>query len=524
MSADARGDFHLADLFEAVARAVPEREAVVAGRTRLTYPQLDRAANGVARELVRTGIVPGDRVGICAANRAEFLIALLGAIKAAAVPLNINPRYTGHEMAQVLADCTPAVVFADATAANALMSAHCQRIVRVDEPDALGTPTAQPPALARSGDDLFLVYTGGTTGVPRGVMWTHRALLFGALGGGHPGRPPIATPADLLTSIITDPLRFAVASPLAHGTAQWGALGALLLGATVVLDPSPHFDPARLLALLAKEEVAYLAIVGDAFAQPLCEALAKRPGHNHLDSLTVILSGGAPLRPRYAHRLNELLPGAIVVDGFGASETGGFGNSVLAPTAQHTEFELDESSAVLDDNGDMVAIGETGRLARRGHIPLGYWNDPAATARTFPIIAGERWALSGDRARRTGENTIELLGRDDRCINTGGEKVDASEVERALCAVPGIDAALVVGVAHERFGETVGAVLVRTDATAVPNVETGQLAAHLRNRLADYKVPRVTCHVDKLHYTSNGKPDYEWARNLLNTAPAKETE
>lgn len=558
MADDGPEGFHFASLFEQVARRVPEREAVVQHDARLTFAELNDAADAVAQCLVDCSVAAGDRVGVGSTNRWEMLAALIGICKAAAIPFALNPRYTPPEIRHIIDDCDPALVIADARTAQRLADAGFAAVWDIDvhpivwdtdsQPIASDTDV-QPISHARQTDavatheartrrdsDLFLIYTGGTTGTPRGVAWTHRDLFFGALGGGRPGGPAIETPAELSGAVVSRSVRLAVASPLVHGTAQWGALGALLTGATVVIDNAESFDARRLLRLLATEHVAYLTIVGDAFAQPLCDELAAHPGDYDLDALTVVLSGGAPLTPSYAARLSELLPGAVIVDGFGASETGGFGNAVCSATRVETTFVLDESSAVLGDDGAPVAIGESGRLARRGPIPQGYWNDPHNTGKRFWDIAGQRWALSGDRAVRVDATTVRLLGREDRCITTGGEKVDADEVERALCSLDGVDAALVVGIPHARFGHAVAAVLVATSGPtntdagnsgpgntgpAVsksglrPARSAGQLAAELASSLAEYKVPRHVVYVDALRYTPEGKPDYTWARDLL---------
>ena len=331
----------------------------------------------------------------------------------------------------------------------------------------------------RSADDHYILYTGGTTGNPKGVMWRAEDIFFGGLGGGNLGEAPITKPEE-----ITDQLdagrRTLPACPLMHGTAHWFALGTLYTGGTVVLSPDRRFDPTRLWELIAREQVTFLVIVGDAFARPLVEALDTLDPTLDLSSLTVVLSGGAILSPSVKQLWVQKLPGTILIDGFGSSEAGGQGSSVTAaggPIETAPRFRVDPETTVLDDDLEQAAAGVVGKLARRGHVPVGYYKDPVKTAATFPVVDGVRWSVPGDHARIEDDGTITVLGRGSVSINTGGEKVYPEEVESAVKSHPAVFDTVVVGVPDERWGERVVAVAqLRPGATLTAE----ELTKHVR--------------------------------------------
>jgi acyl-CoA synthetase (AMP-forming)/AMP-acid ligase II len=297
-----------------------------------------------------------------------------------------------------------------------------------------------------------------------------------------------------------------------HGTAHWMAFGTLYSGGTVVISPERHFDPEHLWRLVEAERATFLVIVGDAFARPLVEAYDELVPPADVSALTVVLSGGAVLSPAVKAAWVDRLPGTLLIDGFGASETGGQGQSVSAaggPIESVARFSVNDETTVLDDDLHPVAPGVVGKLARRGHVPLGYYKDAAKTAATFPVIDGVRWSVPGDHARIEDDGTITVLGRGSVSINTGGEKVYPEEVEAALKSHDAVFDAVVVGVPDERWGERVTAVVqTRAGATA----ELDDLAEHVRAQLASYKVPRELVVVDAIVRSPSGKPDYRWAR------------
>jgi fatty-acyl-CoA synthase len=320
-------------------------------------------------------------------------------------------------------------------------------LVMVDDASAAPPPTGATEyeaALAaaspvrdfapRSADDLYILYTGGTTGMPKGVMWRAEDIFFGAFGGGNLGDVPIATPEDIGESL--EPHRRGLpACPFMHGTAHWMAFGTLYSGGTVVMSPDRHLDPDALWRLVERERVTFLVIVGDAFARPLIETIDRLDPPADVTPLTVVLSGGAVLSPSVKAAWVERLPGTLLIDGFGASETGGQGQSVSAAGGAietAPRFRVNDETTVLDDDFQPVPAGLVGKLARRGHVPLGYYRDPEKTAATFPVIDGVRWSVPGDHARIEDDGTITVLGRGSVSINTGGEKVYPEEVEAAL--------------------------------------------------------------------------------------------
>ena len=514
--------FNLADLLDRVADAVPDRTAVVRGATRLTFAQLRARAGRVAAALVDSGVGRGDHVGISLRNRPEYLEVLWGAFWIGAVPVNVDHRYLDDELAHVLADARVRFVVHEPENERRLAGLHPQlpgleRTVAVGEPyeDLLAGAGPTPGTDGRSDDDRYVLYTGGTTGAPKGVEWRHRDVFVAALGGGNRLGPPIEHPDEIVEHLSPVPNRVLPASPLLHGTATWLALTTLFAGSTVVLSPDRSLDAARLLDLVDAEEVSYLVVVGDAFAVPIVDRLRAEPDRWDLSSLTVLVSGGATLSTPVRHALLGLLPWIVVVDGYGTSETGGQITMAYSAGAAETDgpprFEPRPDTAVLHDDLRPVApgSGRTGRVARRGAIPIGYLGDPEATAATFPVVDGVRWALTGDQATVEADGTIVLLGRGSSTINSGGEKIHPEEVEAVLKSHPAVYDAVIVGVPDRRWGERVAAVVsIRRGAT----VTVDQLEAHCRARLAGYKTPRTMVLVDAVRRKESGKADYRWAR------------
>lgn len=535
--------YNLADLFESVADRIPTREAIVAGERRLVYAQLEARSNRLAHHLAAQGISAGDHVGLMLTNGSEYLEGMLAAFKLRAVPINVNYRYVAGELRDLfddadlvalilqrrfapcvaqIADQLPRlrhflVVDDGSEASDALRGAH-------DYEAALAASSAAREFPARSGSDHYIVYTGGTTGAPKGVVWRHEDIFFAAMGGGDPVQMGnvIARPEELPDRVLAQPIIALPAAPFMHAAAQWLAFHELFAGGTLVTTPRGAFDPHAIWDLVERERVNLLVIVGDAMALPLVEALRVRRDRCDVSSVVAIASGGALFSPAAKARLAELLPGRLVIDGLGSSETGQLGRKAEAQAgaaASGPQFRVNEQTAVLDDALEPVEPGSqrVGRLARRGHVPLGYHKDPAKSAATFVEVRGQRWALPGDLALVEADGSIRLLGRGSLSINTGGEKVFPEEVEAALKEHPNVTDAVVVGVPDPRWGERVVAV-VQPRAQSV--VDTAELRSHCAMRLARYKIPRDVVSVDVVRRSPAGKADYRWAREVASRAAA----
>jgi acyl-CoA synthetase (AMP-forming)/AMP-acid ligase II len=543
--------FNLADLFEVVADTVPDRLALVAGPDRLTYRQVDERANRFGHHLRDQGVVPGAHVGILAHNRAEWAEAMIGCYKARAVPININYRYVAPELRYVIdnadlaaliyeEELTPLVDESlsddrDRALHLVVIEDHSDTSGATDSPRKSETPrpsdaaTPYEAALAagrssrefgpRSPDDLYVLYTGGTTGMPKGVMWRQEDIFFAAMGGGGWGADPITRADELAGRLDTDEagrVAMLVVAPLMHGNAQWVMWNAFMMAGTAVLYTDHRYDPHALLRLAGDEGVLTIALVGDAMARPLAEALESAPpGAYDTSTLMAIASGGAMLSATVKAELKEQLPGVIIMDRFGSSESGAQG--AVEDDASGPRFVMSDDTSVLDDELRPLTPGDgrIGHLARTGRIPLGYYKDPAKTDATFPTDAlGVRWSVPGDLASVEPDGTITVLGRGSASINSGGEKIFPEEVEAAIKSHPGVFGAIVVGLPDDRFGERV-AVVVQVKQTGADDLGLKDLQEHCRGHIAGYKIPRQMLVVDEIPLTAAGKPDAEAARALF---------
>ncbi len=525
-------EFNLADLFECVADAAPDRTALIAGEARLSYRQLDERSNRLAHHLVANGNQPGDWIGILAQNRAEWIEAMLAAHKIRAAPINLNYRYVDEELRYVLDDADLVTLVFERRFAPRLLRIRdalprLRRFVCLEDgsdADVSGldaTPYEAALAAAsplrgfgaRSPDDLYVLYTGGTTGLPKGTLWRQEDIFFAALGGGNFGGEPIQRPEQIAGNASKEPRATLLAiAPMMHGGGQWTTLICFFAANTLVLYTGTRFDANEIWRLVERKRVTSLSIVGDAMGRPLAEALAAPGASFDLSSVASLSSGGAILSKAVKQQLREQLPKTLILDSFGASETGYNGTVLdLAGPPAGPRFTLHRETTVLGDDGRPLApgTGVVGRLARRGHVPLGYHKDPVKTAQTFPVIDGVRWVVPGDFATLEADGTLVLLGRGSVCINSGGEKIFPEEVEAALKSHPDVFDAVVVGVPDPRFGERVAALVTPRPGRA-PTLE--QLASHCRERLAGYKAPRALVIVDEIIRTPAGKPDYRWAK------------
>jgi acyl-CoA synthetase (AMP-forming)/AMP-acid ligase II len=506
--------FNLADLFERVADAVPERVALVAGDDRRTYGELDDRATRLAHEL------PRGHIGLCLSNSIAHVELMLACYKRGAVPINVNWRYTPAEIASLAADADLVQCWYDTDDHEALV--------------ARGSPARDFGE--RSGDDHYVLYTGGTTGMPKGVVWRHEDIFFGALGGGNPGGAPITDPAQIAVSVVDNPaqrLRAFLPSddpgpdhlvtlglgPLVHASGQWSMLGALLGGGKAVLFPHRSLDFARVLDLVERERVNNMNLTGDGTARPVLDTLQANPTRWDTSSLRLLGSGGAMLSGAVKEDLIAAIPSLLaIVEGIGSSESPAQAvavttrNGVVPPSLT---FAAKAETMLVDDDLRPIApgSGRVGRLATRGRVPLGYYKDPQRSARTFAEIDGTRWSLPGDMATMDADGTVHLLGRGSQCINTGGEKVYPEEVEAVLKTAPGVADAVVVGVADERFGERVVAIVEADDPGVAPALEA--IREHGRAQLAGYKLPRALFVVAEIARTPTGKVDYQWARTVV---------
>ncbi len=533
--------FNIADLFERAVDAVPERTALVMGDQRLTFGQLDEQANRLAHHLQSEGFGPGDHIGIHAQNCVEWVVTMLAAFKIRAVPININFRYVADELAYLFdnADLVALVHAAEYGPRIAEVRGTVPRLRHLisigdarsgEAPDELGS-VAFAEAVAgqspqrdfgpRSPDDRYVLYTGGTTGMPKGVVWRQEDVFF-ALGGGADAytNQRVTSDTELAEkgASTETPLVTVCIPPLMHGAAQWATLRFWFEGNTVVF--LPQFDPHAVWATIERARANAAMITGDAMGRPMIEALEADPGRYDLTSLFLVTSSAAVFSPTVKDRFLDVLPDLMIIDAIGSSESGhngmvtvGRGQTAMKGGGPTVAAGLD--AVVLDDDLRPVAPGSgvVGRVARRGNIPIGYHKDPVKTAETFVTGAdGERYVVPGDFATVEADGSITLLGRGSVSINSGGEKIFPEEVEAALKAHPAVFDAVVVGVPDERWGQTVAAVVQPRPGGAAPNLE--QLADHCRQHLAGYKVPRRLRVVEEVVRSPSGKPDYPWAARV----------
>jgi acyl-CoA synthetase (AMP-forming)/AMP-acid ligase II len=534
-------EFNIADLFECVADAVPAREAVVCRGDRRTYAELDERSTRLAHSLRDAGIGVGDHVGLFLRNSVEHVEVMLACYKARAVPINVNYRYVADELRYLCADADLVALFhdADTTAYVDAVPEPARKLTVVagsDEYEALVRAGSTARDLGpRSPDDRYVLYTGGTTGHPKGVVWRQEDMFFGGLGSGNPGGPPITAPEQIAASVLDNPAQrlrpFLPAGddsvtqfvslalgPLMHASGQWSALGTFLGGGKVVLYGEAHVDMERVLELIANEGVNACNLVGDASARPMLDALVAQPGRWDLSALRLLGSGGSIMSGEVKDGLMATIPSVLaIVEGIGSSESPAQAVAVTtrsgAPSASLT-FAAKAETIVVDDDLRPVAPGSgiVGRLATRGRVPIGYYKDPERSARTFVEIDGDRWSLPGDMATIDADGTVHLLGRGSLCINTGGEKVYPEEVEAVLKGHAGVADAIVLGAPDARFGQRVVAIVAPAGGDA-PDLEA--LQAHCRTHLAGYKVPRALHVVPEIARTPAGKADYAWARGII---------
>jgi 3-oxocholest-4-en-26-oate---CoA ligase len=538
-------EFTVPAVVEAVAAAIPDRELVVQGDKRFTYAQIVERSNRLAAYLHSQDLgchterseLPGhesgqDLLGLYAYNGSEFVETLFGTFAARVAPFNVNFRYVKNELQYLLADSGATAllyhsVFAPRVAEVLPDLPNLRVLIQiaddsgnelldgaVDYETVVASSPPGPPPVQHSPDDLYVLYTGGTTGMPKGVLWRQHDIFMTSFGGRDLVTGQFAKSVDEIVERVTagPGTKLMVLPPLIHGAAQWTVMTAVTTGQTVVF-PSvvDHLDADEVVRTIERERVTSVTVVGDAIARPLVTAIEQ--GTADVSSLFVVANGGALLTPYVKQRLIDALPTAMIIDGVGSSETGaqmhhlstsGAVSTGTFNAGPDTFVASEDLSAILPPGHDGI-----GWLAQRGYVPLGYKGDAAKTAATFPVIDDVRYAIPGDRARHDPEGRIELLGRDSVTINSGGEKIFAEEVETAIASHPGVVDVVVAGRPSERWGQEVVAVVALADGA---QAEPEELVAHAGKSLARYKLPKAIVFRAVIQRSPSGKADYRWAR------------
>lgn len=537
----------LVEVQEAVAAAYPDRECIVSPSTRLTYADFNRRTRQLGNYLASRGLgvktarseLSGwesgqDHLAVYMYNRPEYLEAMYGAYKARVAPFNVNYRYVEEELVYLFKDSSARAVVYEASFApmveqvrqalgggpdvllqipdssgNALIDGA------VDYEEALASASSEAPKDPARADDLYVLYTGGTTGMPKGVLWRQTDIYFAALGGTIPGGGGEHASIESVVEAAAGGVRVMPAPPFMHGAAHWASLNAFHTGGTVIIqEDTQRLDPKDIWGTVEKEGGQVLLIVGDAFARPLLDELETTK--HDLSSLIVLVSGGAALNVSYKEAFLEKLPNLMIMDGIGSSESGSQGAnlSTKGDGASTGTFQPTPGNCVLDEDfGGVLPDGseEIGWFARAGRVPLGYLGDEAKTAKTFPTIDGVRYSVPGDRARQLANGHIEVLGRDSVTINSGGEKIFAEEVEQALKHHEAVYDTVCVGRPSERWGQEVVAIVALREGKSA---SADELRTEAEKHIARYKLPKHVIFLESILRSPSGKADYRWAKEI----------
>ncbi len=528
-------NWNFGDILEGLDAVMPaDAPALIHDGRTTVWSDFARRSNNLAAQLVARGAGPDDKVAFYLRNRPEYTEALAACFKARLVHVNVNYRYLDEELWYIFDNSDAKVVLFDSEFAERIEHLR-HRLPKVAAWVQVGgeradfalsyealasTGDARPLGLRRSGKDLLFLYTGGTTGMPKGVMWAADDLWH-ALGAGinapaNGGKPPVTLEEHVANVARMGPVSKQIpCCPLMHGTGLFTAIGTISAGGCVVTLAGNKFEPEELFDTTQRHGVNSLVIVGDAFAKPMLNTLDANPGRWDLSSVKLIVSSGVMWSTEVKKGLLRHMPGAILTDSFGSSEAVGFGSSIMtaAGEVKTAKFTIgDRCKVFTEDHREVLpGSGEKGFIARTGPIPVGYYKDEAKTAKTFPTINGVRYSIPGDWCIVEADGTLTLLGRGSACINSAGEKIYPEEVEEALKTHPDVEDALVVGVPDDRWGNAVTAVVqLRPGAM----LDEEKLRGHVRERLAGYKLPKRVFAVPAMFRAPNGKADYKSAQEF----------
>jgi acyl-CoA synthetase (AMP-forming)/AMP-acid ligase II len=538
-------EFNAADIFEGVVDRVPDREAIVHGSTRLTYKELDARSNKAANALKKLGIKKGSHIGIYAFNCVEWLEIMLGAYKLCAIPININYRYVEEELKYLIENADMEAIFYHKQFSRKLENIKGQLPLlksficindHSDDEDAIEesfefenliiNEDESRLKVQRSGDDQYILYTGGTTGMPKGVVWRMEDVLM-TLGGGIDAvtGEKYKTPEEFADKCFQDQTIALALAPFMHGGAQWQSFNAFFSGWKLIINDQISFDADYIWEVVAKEKVMNLTIMGDAMGRPLCDALPKAIEKGlDLSSLFVLSSTASVFSATIKDTILEFLPNLFLIDAVGSSETGATGVNIhtkdgkLKDSGGGPKFTKPEFSEILNlDTKEIIPPSDTqtiGYLARKGHVPLAYYKDEEKSKKTFIEVNGERYSIPGDMAKYEADGQMTLLGRGSVSINSGGEKIFPEEVEMALKAHPNIFDCLVVGVKDDRWGQKVVAVIQRREDIEMSLEEIKEVASKY---IASYKMPKAIVFSELIERAPSGKPNYKWAQQYANS-------
>ena len=538
-------EFNAADIFEGVVDRVPDREAIVHGSTRLTYKELDARSNKAANALKKLGIKKGSHIGIYAFNCVEWLEIMLGAYKLCAIPININYRYVEEELKYLIDNADMEAIFYHKQFSNKLENIKSHLPLLKDficieddsgEDDVIDKSFNFEDLIAnedesrldvdRSGDDKYILYTGGTTGMPKGVVWRMEDVLM-TLGGGIDAvtGEKYPTPEAFADKCLQDQTIALALAPFMHGGAQWQSFNSFFSGWKLIINDQISFDADYVWEVVAKEKVMNLTIMGDAMGRPLCDALPRAIEKGlDLSSLFVLSSTASVFSASIKDTILEYLPNLFLIDAVGSSETGATGVNIhtkdgkLKDSGGGPKFTKPNFSEILNlDTKEVIPPSDTetiGYLARKGHVPVAYYKDEEKSKKTFIEVGGVRYSIPGDMAKYEEDGQMTLLGRGSVSINSGGEKIFPEEVEMALKAHPNIFDCLVVGVKDDRWGQKVVAVIQRRENDELSLDDIKEVASKY---IASYKMPKEIVFSELIERAPSGKPNYQWAQEFANS-------